>query len=204
MTEILPYPIELYTPKQNSLLSIISGLVAIGGGAWFYSLWLSGKADALLIVLSLLLAGFGITIVCVGLYFLTHNVPVIIIHHHGIKALSPLSRGFKQIILWQDIKNLELFSRTYKGAVQYQLVITKHDGKLLRLPIRKKIYQPYHQSLNEREIFQMIEQSFQGKPVQYKAIRMTVDEHYDMQHWKMMAVIGGLILIMLLIGNLMG
>ncbi len=168
----LNYPIKLYMKKSFLLFAVIFCIFM----TWvsYYGYAIAIKDDSLLIlamcVLSMLMFA-PFTLVFIAIWIL--NQPTITINLSSIEFFNLFKKNKK--IFWSQIETMELYFYMHKSVKHWRLIILPKQeyGEEIIYPLRTMDYQDVE--LNEKEIFTIIEQSFQGKRPTYKNVKMGLE-----------------------------
>ncbi len=186
----LHYPIKLYLKKSILLWGLIAllGLSLLGG-------WGVGRPnqDWLNFTIFLIWLIIGVGGFITTLFVFIKNEPIITLYPSKIEIFR-LHRKNQQLF-WSQIENIELIEiSTVQGAKNWGLTITpKNDKKITR---GLQAMTCNNLILNQKEVFAIIEQSFQGKEPIYQQIDFPLKEQFGIKidFWLWVFIIGALII----------
>lgn len=111
------------------------------------------------------------------LFVLVFKKPFMIIYPNRLVFFHLFKRNQENIVYFDDIISLHLDKITYKKNMHWCLSITLKDFKNHLIPL---VNLRHHQKLNEKQIFDLIEQVYHGNhnPILHD-ISMTIDDRYN-------------------------
>lgn len=183
----LRYPIKLYFKKSFIISAIVFSILLFLGGYYAYDknivnddLFIFGSS-----ILLMFISGF-ICLCFIVIYF--KNKPNITLNSSSIE-LSLLLRGNKNIA-WKQVEQIELKELSYDSTKHWQLIIVpkEESSKKITHPLRPMIHEGM--PLNEKEIFAIIEQSFNGERPKYTPIEMKLKNRFDSDLYYFLNIMG--------------
>lgn len=162
MNNQLSYPIKLH--YKNPLMATIFYCLLIVVSVFFI---VFARHNWIVLILLLILLMIGV----IALLTVIINKPSIILNYSGIELHYFTQQN--QQLLWSEIEHIELDKIYSRNTSDWKLIIiTKQGfGENIIYPIYPLMYKDL--SLNEKEVFAIIEQSFYGKQPIYQEIDMS-------------------------------
>ncbi len=186
----LRYPIELYIKKSILFGWLIACLLLSLLGGWGIGRLNNDWVDFAIFLFLLIVGIVGFTGVLV---VLIKNEPNITLYPSKIKIFHLYKENRK--FFWSQIENIELMeTSTQQGMKNWGLMITPKNGKKLTRGLQ--IMTCNDLILNQKEVFAIIEQSFQGKEPTYQQIEIPLEDKFStkLDFWMWVFIIGSLII----------
>lgn len=175
----ISYPVRLYHTTKQHLINIIGSLFLCTLGYFATSIAKQEGAWVMFSIGWLLMIGGGFGFAVLS-YAWLNKKPIVTIERAGLSFLHILKPNQQHLILWQDIKNVDLHSWT-RGHINYWILIihtTSHSfakEKVIRQPLKPMYFE--HLILNEKEVYYLLEQAFAGQTeLIYKRINMNLSD----------------------------
>ncbi len=190
----LGYPIKLYMKKGFMFFAIIFCILLTCASYYLYDVSVKQDDWVLLVfsVLGMLIFGFFV-LACIAISLL--NQPTITLNPSSIELFRLFGKNKR--IFWSQIESIELDILTHKSVKHWQLIIFPKQGygKKIIQPLRTMTYNSMQ--LNEKEIFSVIEQSFNGERPTLKNVKMGLESRiaFNIYFWNFILALGVLIFI---------
>lgn len=177
MSHKIPLPIELYYSVKFHVFNVIfSGML----------FWLGHTVnniapadDWLIIIVGVVLMFIATISILISMIAIINPTPALIITRYHIANKSVIFNKQSQLA-FKQIHSLELDYRVIKDMKHWHIAITLNTGQKRFIPIRSMKYETV--MINEKEIFHLIEQVYQGKtPPSFEHFEM--DIHDRMTGW---------------------
>lgn len=175
----ISYPVKLYYSAKR-YLTVMTGCLLMGVLGYFIiplakqdEVWIVVAAGWLLILASI----FGF-IVC--FYTWSKKKTIVIIEESDFSFFNIFKRNQKKTIVWQEVVSIDLTPWTHGNITHWMLSISIKSNNLDGIKVIKQFLKPLYLEgylLNEKEIFYLLEQAFEGKNVlNYKCIDMKIND----------------------------
>lgn len=169
------YPINLYLPKSWVLV-----FFGMGG----FCIWL-GRLD-MLIESELIVRVFAFLTVLIGMMFiavsfiaLLNTSPHLTIRNTGFNHFALFKKGRKTHYYWKDIKSMSLESQVLKHHKTWYISLRTKQDVFIDIGLRPMRYESV--MLNEKEIYDLMSQSFDGKRSStIHTISMSVEDRFQL------------------------
>jgi|GEM_PF-1751908 len=151
------YPINLYLSKWRLTVFLIAG---------GFCIWL-GRLDILIVdelivrMLAFLTVLIGILFILLFLIALLNTAPNLTIRSTGLNHFALFKKGRRAHYYWKDIKNISLESQVLKHHRTWHLRLITKKGATFDIRLLPMKYESI--KLNEKEIYHLIQQSFEGR-----------------------------------------
>lgn len=151
------YPINLYFSKKSSIVYFLFGIFFI----WLGRLDILIAAEMIIRILAFLVLIFGIIFILTGCLILFNTAPNLTIRSTGFNHLDLFKKGGRSHYYWKDIKNISLESQVLKHHRMWHLRLITKKGATFDIRLLPMKYESI--KLNEKEIYHLIQQSFEGR-----------------------------------------
>lgn len=160
MSYKIPLPIKLYSSHR----SLIFGFIISLGTIWLAYVMMTHISNEQLFTFIL-----AILTLCIGVFLFISNIimlfkpqPVLIITRFRIISGYPIFKAIfrPKNIAFKDIQSLELNYRVMRDSKHWYITILLKNAQKIVIPLHKFKYESM--ILNEKEIFNLIEQIHQG------------------------------------------
>ncbi len=151
------YPINLYLSKWRLTVFLIAGGFCI----WLGRLDILVAAELIIRTLAFLVLVFGIIFILTGCLILFNTAPNLTIRSTGLNHFALFKKGSRSHYYWKDIKNISLESQVLKHHRTWHLRLITKKGATFDIRLLPMKYESI--KLNEKEIYHLIQQSFEGR-----------------------------------------
>lgn len=169
------YPINLYLPKSWVLVFFGMGGFCI----WLGRLETLVESELIVRIFAFLTVSIGMVFIAAGLIALLNTAPHLTIRNTGFNHFILFKKGKRAHYYWKDIKSMSLESQVLKHHKTWYISLRTKQDTLIDIGLRPMKYESV--MLNEKEIYELMLQSFEGRRSStIHAISMSIEDRFQL------------------------